>query len=164
VVLELGAGFSSLVLARVLLQADDGGQLVAIESDGEFAEMMSDELAASGLAGVATVVTAPMRRDHTGVRWYEREVVTLALDDRRPDVLMIDGPPGPSSADARRPALIELASRVESHATILIDDVDRPDERSQLDEWAAALPQHSFHVVDGHYAVGRPSGMWSTHP
>ena len=158
-VLELGAGLSTLLFARVLADHGDRGRLIAVESDGGYAAAVNRELGVRGLETRARVVSAPLGADGD---WYERAAVLEALGDERPDVLVVDGPPGDGGPDARRPALEVLGARLDSRATILLDDTQRPAEAGQLLEWAAAFPGHRFKVVDGTYAVGRPDGMWHT--
>jgi predicted O-methyltransferase YrrM len=160
-VLELGTGFSTLMLAGVVAQARHDVRLVAIEHDEMYADDLRHELRQRGIEARADVVTAKLTPKGRARQWYSRRSVRSALAGARPDVLIIDGPPGSSARGARHPAL-ELLPVLDPRATVLVDDVNRPEERADLDEWAAALPSHRFAIVDESYAIGRPHDMWNT--
>jgi len=159
-VLELGAGASTLLLGRKL--AACGGRVVAAESDAGYAARLQRWAGAEALP--VTVVHAPLvppagRADGSGTPWYELAPVRAALAGAPADVLVVDGPPGVTGPLARRPAagLAADAALVAPGATILVDDVDRPDEQALLDDLRRARPGHVWHRVDGTFAVGRPA-------
>ncbi len=134
-VLELGSGVSSIVLARRLQQAGRG-RLVALEHLPEHAERTRAELAAQGLADVATVLDAPLEDVVIGTdswSWYRLGAgVPPAID-----ALFVDGPPASTGTLARYPALPRLADRLTPGATVFVDDGDRPDEREMVRRWQA---------------------------
>lgn len=135
-IVECGAGFSTLVLARLLHTR--GGSLVSLEHDQTWATRVQGNLVAAGLAEIARVVLAPLEphplaRD--GLQWYAHR----ALRSLPPsiDLLLVDGPPAfePELALSRYPALPALAERLAPDATVVLDDIDRPGELRTLEAW-----------------------------
>lgn len=135
-VVECGSGTSTLFLGLALQQRGDGSRVVALESDADFAEETRGHLARAGVAGIATVVHAPLvEREITpgDTRlWFDTsalpEVGTI-------DLLFVDGPVGGTSHEARFPAYPFFADRLSDGATVVLDDTDRPDERSIVAQW-----------------------------
>lgn len=91
-IVECGAGFSTLVLARLLHTR--GGRLVSLEHDQTWATRVQSNLAAAGLTEIAQIAIAPLEphplaRD--GLQWYAQR----ALRSLPPsiDLLLVDGPP-----------------------------------------------------------------------
>ena len=151
-VLELGSGVSTIVIAR-RLQQSGRGHLVALEHLPEHAERTRAELAAQGLAAVASVIEAPLADVSVGAAtwsWYELAVGVPGVVD----ALFVDGPPGDTGSLARYPALPLLRDRLAPGATIFVDDGDRPDEREMVRRWQAE--------VDGLQAAHLPlaKGAW----
>lgn len=137
-VLELGAGASTVLLARLLAQ--EGGSLAALEHDAGWAAWVSARLAREGLDGTARVVHAPLApSDHAAANlpWYDVRSVATGLDGPAPDLVIVDGPPadGPGQGAARPPALPVLQERLAPGATVVLDDAVRPGESAVLDRW-----------------------------
>jgi len=132
-VVELGSGTSTVWLAYALEKA--GGRLVSLDHDPEYARRTRDLLDAHGLAAVAEVRTAPLSDlvvDGKNYRWYDVEQLA---DLRDIDLLLIDGPPAATGPDARFPAMHALESRLAPVATVVLDDVNRPDEQDAVRRW-----------------------------
>ena len=51
------------------------------------------------------------------------------------DLLIVDGPPGSTGTRARFPAYPLLSERLAPSALILVDDLQRSDERAVVDAW-----------------------------
>lgn len=140
IVLELGSGASTVVLARLLRELG-GGALVAVEHDMRWADRIRHQLAHERL-DAASVVFAPMGPHRDGwddAEWYAEAVLTAALPDRPLDVLVVDGPPAwqPGTEHARYPALPVLAGRLAPGAAVVLDDVERAGEQAVLERWRA---------------------------
>ncbi|HTW17954.1 MAG TPA: class I SAM-dependent methyltransferase [Nocardioides sp.] len=138
-VVECGSGTSTLFLGLALQQRGDGSRVVALESDAAFAEETRGHLARAGVAEIATVVHAPLvEREHTPGDhrlWFD----TSGLPDLDGiDLLFVDGPVGGSTHEARYPAYPFFADLLRDGATVVLDDTDRPDERSIVEKWASA--------------------------
>lgn len=139
-IVELGAGVSTWYIARLLRQV--GGHLTAVEHDDRWADQVESRLAREGLTDVASVVRAPLAPVSAGwpgeeAGWYDRGKVDEALDGRRIDLLVVDGPPAfrAGRAHARYPALPVLAPLLAEDHAIVLDDIDRTGEQEIVDVW-----------------------------
>jgi predicted O-methyltransferase YrrM len=152
-VVECGAGVSTLFVARLLRQRGRG-RLVTVEHDAGWADWVGRTLRAEGLDGLASVVHAPLGEDG----WYDRAPLEAALGDELVGVVLVDGPPAhaPGSEQARYPALPFFLPRLAPGAAVLLDDLWRPGEQAVRERWEAesdlvfAVPHDR-----GHVAVGR---------
>jgi predicted O-methyltransferase YrrM len=135
-VVECGAGFSTLVLARVLRAR--AGRLVSLEHDRAWATRVQTALAAAGLAEIARVALAPLEPHPlalNGLHWYAQRA--LPSLPPRIDLMLVDGPPAfePHLELSRYPALPALVERLAPDATVILDDIDRPGELHVLETW-----------------------------
>jgi predicted O-methyltransferase YrrM len=136
-IVELGAGVSTIVLARLVRER--GGRLTSLEHDEEWARVVRSQLEREELTEVATLLEAPLEPHALaldGAPWY-----AAASVERIPheiDLLLIDGPPayGEGMARSRYPALPALADRLSERAIVVLDDALRPGEREVIDRWA----------------------------
>lgn len=135
-VLELGSGASSVVIAAALEQ-NGGGRLVTIEQDEHFARRTRAALDRQGWSNVVDVVHAPIADvtiAGTSWKWYD----SSALPDLdQIDVLIVDGPHRELQPMARYPALPMLFDRISPDAVIVVDDAHRKDERMAIERWTA---------------------------
>jgi hypothetical protein len=153
-VVECGAGISTLFLARLLRQRGRG-RLVSVEHDERWVDWVARALAAEGLEGHALVVHAPLTGEEG---WYDRERVDAAVGDGPIGVLLVDGPPACSTelAGARYPALPHFAARLAADAAVVVDDLWRPGEREVVRRWEAETPlRFELRPDRGHIAIGR---------
>jgi hypothetical protein len=138
-VFECGSGSSSAAVAHCLEKLGQG-RLVSVDHDPAFADRTREMLRQRGIIDRATIVTAPlMDREVNGkvLRWYGPQYLPLLTDPI--DVLLVDGPPGPSGPRARYPAVPLLKPHLAPHCCIFLDDGDRPDERAIAQAWAQEL-------------------------
>ena len=56
----------------------------------------------------------------------------------------MDGPPGVVGPDARYPAIPLLRAQLAASACIVLDDLQRPDERHAAEAWAEELPDFAL--------------------
>ena len=132
--LECGSGTSTLFLARAL-QLKGSGRLIALEHIEEFLEPTIEALKRHGLDDVAEVRHAPLTEveiDGGTYLWYDASSI---LDIGDIDLLIVDGPPGSTGTWARFPAYPLLNERLARSALILVDDLQRSDERAVVDAW-----------------------------
>jgi len=138
-VVEASSGVSTLILAYAL-RMTGSGRVVSLEHDLEYARRTQALIESHGLKDVALVVHAPLRAveiDSESWRWYDLDAVPR---DQPIDFLVIDGPPHSTQPTARFPALPLLWSRLNAGAKIVLDDGNRPDERTAVDKWKARYP------------------------
>ncbi|MEV6601906.1 class I SAM-dependent methyltransferase [Actinoplanes sp. NPDC051346] len=147
-VVELGAGSSTLVLARAVRLTE--GRLVSVEHDAGFAEAMNRRLRAAGLDDRATVRHVPLTaipaasvqagRHRAPSEWYDLETLRAAVP-KNIDLLVVDGPPAGEQADVlvREPAVRVLRDRLAASFSIYLDDAEREPEREILAMWESQL-------------------------
>ena len=148
VVVELGSGVSTLLMAQVLDQ-QKSGQLITIDHDAHFAER-TQALHKAEVAHRTHMIVAPLTRKQfgrTATEWYDRSVVDRALGDERIDLLVIDGPPD-THAWSRWPALEVLLPYLSDGAVALLDDGRERHEREAAFRWAREHPSLALYWLD----------------
>lgn len=132
-IVECGSGSTTVILAYAL-RALGKGRVYSLEHEAEFVEATRRTLAEHGLSEWAEVIHAPLVDvdiDGTSWRWYDPSTVP----DGTIDLLLVDGPPGPTGPLARYPAMPVLADRLSPDAVIMLDDADRDEERAIKKRW-----------------------------
>lgn len=139
VIVECGSGSSSVWLGYVLERMGKG-RVIALEHDERYLETSRDLIRAHGLEDYVEVRHAPLepwRDGEDAYSWYALD----ALDDIYGiDLLLVDGPPGPTGPQARYPAVPILLSRCSPEVMIVLDDTVRDEERAISDRWLAEYP------------------------
>lgn len=135
-VVELGAGVSTIVLAR--LMRERGGHVTSVEHEPGWAAFVRRQLEREELTEVATPLAAPLEPHPLaldGAPWYARTAV--AELPRAIDLLLVDGPPGYGEGmeRSRYPALPVLEDRLSRNAMVILDDATRPGEQDILERW-----------------------------
>jgi predicted O-methyltransferase YrrM len=139
VVLDLGSGVSTLVLAK----SSPDAKIFSIDHLSEFAEKTKTLLADHQISNVELRV-APLQPHAMGIDWYE----VSALDDiEKIDLLFIDGPPGSKNEKARHPVLSQCLSKLSPGAVIVLDDAGREGERELADMFLQALPGYELEFL-----------------
>lgn len=139
IILDLGSGMSTLVLAKSAPTA----KVISIDNSAEFAQKTRQMLSLHGVVN-ADVRVAPLTAHASGVDWYE---ISQLEDVNNIDLLFIDGPPGSKNDRARHPALAECLSKLSPRAIIVIDDASRDGEKDLAHEFAEALPSHTLEFL-----------------
>lgn len=141
-VVELGAGASTLILARALALAN-GGELTSYDQHGTFVRATADWIADHGLA--AQLRHAPLVPAPAGwpALWYD-----LAGVPERIDLLVIDGPPW-TLHPLVRGAAETLFDRIAPGGTIMLDDAARPGERIVAAHWRRRWPDIAWRFRHG---------------
>jgi len=139
VILDLGSGMSTLVLAKSAPQA----KIISVDNSEEYAEKTRKLLAAHAITNVEIRV-APLTAHHSGVEWYDTSVLG---DISEIDLLFIDGPPGSKNNQARLPAVAECLKKLKTNAVIVIDDAARDDEQVMAEKFAQVLPTHTLEFL-----------------
>lgn len=138
VVVELGSGVGSIVLARLLRER--GGELMSVEHQPGWAGFVRSQLEREELGSTATVITAPLVAHPAsldGAPWYDGS--QLGALPERIDLLLVDGPPGYGEGmrRSRYPAMSVLGERVGPGGMIVLDDAKRAGERQIIERWEA---------------------------
>ncbi|MFP4321515.1 MAG: class I SAM-dependent methyltransferase [Anaerolineales bacterium] len=138
VVLELGAGVSTLIIAYALKELGSG-RVIAIDHLEAHASLIGAQLEQHGVADVAEVIHAPLQPIEINGQqwqWYAQDALT---DVTRVSLLVVDGPPQYNSPHGlvRYPAMPLLWERLAPDALIMLDDIKRTDEAEILQRWLA---------------------------
>jgi hypothetical protein len=130
-VVELGSGASTVILALALERFSPGARFVSVEDEPAYAPDTE------GLS--VSLRPAPL------TDWYDRR----ALDDLHDiDLLFIDGPKTRNGQLVRYPALPFFYERLSDHASVVLDDAKRAEERETIRRWAEEFPDFSVTVLD----------------
>lgn len=160
IVVELGAGATSLVCAKALEQ-NGGGRLISFDQHPGFVDATRDWIAAEGAS--ADLRWAPLNRKVEGWpgQWYAVRDLPEQID-----LLIIDGPPWSIHPFVRGAAEC-LFDRLSPGGMVLLDDAWRPGERIVARRWQDRWPEMSFQRVRGSTKgtlVGRKSTQGDTLP
>lgn len=142
VVVELGAGASTLVCAKALT-FHGGGTLVSYDQHADFVKATADWLRQEGVE--ADLRHAPLSRnngDWPG-SWYELHDLPDVID-----LLIIDGPPW-TVHPLVRGAADALFERLGPGGMVLLDDAARPGERMIARRWKKEWPDIEFRYARG---------------
>jgi predicted O-methyltransferase YrrM len=159
VILECGSGVSTLIVCYCLSR-NGSGHVYSLDHMDEYAQITRDTLHLHHLSEYGTVYVADLVDVHIDDRemtWYNPEVLGSISDI---DLLIVDGPPGHLSKMARYPAIPILLNKLKEGAIILVDDYDRPDEKSMVKEWCDKYGftiLHEYDVEKGACALRRIS-------
>ena len=142
VVVELGAGATTLVCARAL-ERNGQGRLISFDQHAGFVDATKTWLAQEGVD--AEIHYAPLSASVGGWRgrWYDLH----NLPDRI-DLLIIDGPPW-SVHPFVRGAAESLFDRLTPGGMVLLDDAARPGERIVARRWRTNNQDMTFERVSG---------------
>jgi predicted O-methyltransferase YrrM len=149
VVVELGSGVSTLLLASILRRRGFG-RLYSFDHDHGFAAETEARLDRAGVADRVDLVVVPLRRQmfrDTATLWYDSRTLLDALPPGPIDLLIIDGPP--STEDwARWPAVEVLQPLFADDAVVLLDDGRQRRERSAALRWTRDHPELELYWLD----------------
>ena len=140
VVLDLGSGLSTLILAK----SAPAARIVSVDNSPEFAAKTTHILRSHNITNVDLRV-APLNAHSSGVDWYQSSALA-GIDEI--DLLFIDGPPGSKNPHARHPAFDECLHLLSPRAIVIIDDIGRDGERELAQKFADALPNHTLEFLD----------------
>lgn len=137
VVVELGAGASTLVCAKAM-QQNGQGKLFSFDQHADFVAATGEWLASEGVE--AQIRCAPLTATIEGWpgRWYELDHLPDQID-----LIIIDGPPWAVHPFVRGAAEI-LFKRLAPGGIILLDDAARPGERVVAKRWRRKWPEINF--------------------
>jgi predicted O-methyltransferase YrrM len=146
-ILELGSGVSTVVMAYALEEIGEG-HIVSLEHDKEYMDRTLAELDRHGLASWVDLRHAPLKPVNIEGNewiWYDTNILG---DLDRIDMVVVDGPPFETQTMARYPALPVVAARLSPSAVVVLDDADRRDERRCLKRWREEFPDLDLELRD----------------
>ena len=140
---EFGAGISTLVMARLKRLNKLDMEIVVIESDQEWLNLVQGFLKEEGLESMAQLVHAPLLDTDvfykSKTKWYDRQAIYSALEGKpAPDLVLVDGPFAYNQElrYARYPAWERLKEKMGPSFTFFLDDINREGEKEILEKWA----------------------------
>lgn len=158
-VLELGCGSSTVVLARQCAGLGGEARVVSVEERPLFAARTSRVLRRHDLHDRVSFVVSPVVRTSIG-RWsgfcYEMAEagIASAMAGSRAELVLIDGPMSAWTmrGDCRYGTLPLIRRWLADGAIVLVDDANRRQERGIIERWTAERlfqPVRSYPVGDG---------------
>lgn len=152
--IECGSGTSTLFLALAVQQYGLDTRLVSLEHQRDYAEGTRALLAEHGVGHLVDVRHAPLMStpldDHAGP-WYDPAAYADLHDI---GLAFVDGPPGDVGRHARYPMVPLLRDRLADSCAILLDDMNRADERGVGERWMAQLDGFSYRFLPLARGVG----------
>lgn len=136
VVVELGAGATSLVIAKAL--SARGGALHSYDQHEPFVAQMRRWLSEHGLEAAFSHAPLVQRQADWPGLWYRLPVIPDTID-----MLVIDGPPWTVHPFVRG-AAERLFPRIAPGGTVLLDDAARPGERIIARRWRRSWADFTF--------------------
>jgi predicted O-methyltransferase YrrM len=145
-VLELGSGSSTLLIARSLELMDGNPcEHIAVDHEPRFLDITRRQLELNNLAHRVHFWLCPLGHvPGTDRLWYQG--LAEKLEGKTIDLLLVDGPPGSLQRDSRFPALPMLARFISDRCIVILDDAAREDEQSIAKRWAASFPEFSLEI------------------
>jgi hypothetical protein len=138
VVLELGAGVTTLYLAKALKIYGIDGHIYSVGENAEWLELVKSQLEKEGVGDFVTLIQATAQQYDEG-RWYSyEEIETILPMGLSVDSLIIDGPTayGKGQGNNRYLALPKLYKYLsKGRRLIYLDDTDREGEKRIIKRW-----------------------------
>jgi len=127
--------------------------MISFDHDEQWLQFLRASLEREGLTNYIEFVYAPLTSCKTALdntTWYDTGLVEKYTKGKSFDMLLVDGPPAyePSIARSRYPALPCVIDKLADHASIYLDDANRPGEQFILDKWSNDFPSIQF-VIKG---------------
>jgi Methyltransferase domain len=172
VILELGAGLSTVFLARFArYRGFAGTRIVSVDNDEAWLALVTEYLEREDLQGHVdlvharriswqpseTAATAPDRAWDFELpdKWYDPSAIRDALRGDKVDMMLVDGPKGRGTI-TRYPALAELIGELGDGCTVVLDDAQRAPEQEIVARWEELSGMEFQLQPEVKLAVGRP--------
>lgn len=142
VVLELGSGSSTALIAAILEQMGlTNTRHIAVDHLAPYLDATRQNVELQDLNRKVEYWHCPLEEPGgNGVaHWYSD--LPAKLGDTKIDLLVVDGPPGATQPEARRPALEVLRPFLSPGAIVILDDTTRPEEGKILEKWKEQYPE-----------------------
>lgn len=135
--LEFGSGISTLYFAEMAKKY--GGMLVSVEQNLEWIEIVKGYLRQSNTEDFVEFIHAPivpLPAASLTSEWYDREVLSSILGDRKFDLILVDAPISRARHfHARLPAGEFIENYLEEDFAIFLDDIHRKGEQQIAQRW-----------------------------
>lgn len=134
IILELGGGYSTVILDRVIKRYKLPTIIISVDHKNEYIEQTA------GLVGATNNVEYVLAElvEDDGYAWYNTKPILKVLGKRKANLMIVDGPPESTNKYARLPALARMRGGLSKDYAIILDDAGRGDERHAVDTWLSA--------------------------
>lgn len=157
-VVEFGSGMSTIFIGELLKR--QGGRLISIEHDAEYARAQQQSLKKFEIEDFVDLRVAPIsekRHAPFNLPWYQSDI----LDDiDTVDLVIVDGPPMAIGDEVRYPGVAMFADRLSPGGAIILDDADRPGEKSIEKQMRETFPKMLYrraHTIKGALIIEQPN-------
>jgi len=134
-VLELGSGYSTLVMAASMRKVGLSGKITSLDHHAKYLEQTRSLLCANGLDSYVDLRLAPLKEvtlDGYSGPWYDE----LALQFDKPiDMVLVDGPPAILHPHIRFPTLPMIWKSCRKGCRIFLHDAHRKAEKRIVETW-----------------------------
>ncbi|HEY4057773.1 MAG TPA: class I SAM-dependent methyltransferase [Kofleriaceae bacterium] len=166
-ILELGAGISTILMARLIVRNKLDAKVTSIEHDAGWVSAVTELLAGEGLSDVVDIVHAPLVACEDALEnnlWYDRTTLASRVTGEF-DLALVDGPPAWEQGKglARYPAGPFLEAHLGERCAIYLDDVERLGERLVMGKWNARA-RWGLKVQHGSFAYAARGPAYFTEP
>ena len=146
-IIECGSGVSTLIIAYLLKQRGSG-HLYTLEHDKVYAEKTRQQLLRNDLTDYVTIIEKEMsnyKLNNKEWLWYN---ISDLDEDLKVDLLIVDGPPFQIQPKSRYPAIPLLNKYLKNQAIVLIDDCNREDDKSVVEQWTREFSYYAKEWID----------------
>lgn len=149
VILELGSGSSTVIVARALQTLGNPPELhVAIDHDVRYLRNTIQLARANGVEQFVRFEHCPLAPiAGYALPWYSNVPETVGR--AQIDLVIVDGPPAyeRGKENSREPALSVLRPFLSKRAVVILDDANRQAEGRILDRWLQEYPEFSLRRI-----------------
>lgn len=143
VILELGSGISTILIARLIRRNKlRDVSLISVEHDNEWLSFVRNGLKSEGLAELVEFVHAPLVDCGLALdsnKWYSTDVLKDFLTKKscKLDSVIVDGPPAWSKEleYSRYPAFPFFIDFLKADCSFFLDDINRNGEKEIIEKW-----------------------------
>jgi len=151
-VLEFGAGWSSIVIARALSRVNQGGRLTSLDNTDRFCGAPWKEVrTVPNVDPVLSISDLRLRVGLEGLSYGYSAIPQVAARRGPFDFLFIDAPPG---VYGRYGTVFSVKRHLATGAVIVLDDAARRDEIAAVKKWTALLGGLECQVHDTAFSRG----------
>ena len=172
-IIEFGSGTSTALLAKtveVLAQRAQTAvaessistvntKIVTFEHDRHYYAKTLQLLKARGLESLVQLINAPLVEWCEGEQtylYYDCQATLSQLANQNTEhqlriLVLVDGPPGSTSVNARYPAIPFVFSTLARHLIdVVLDDASRPEEKQVISLWKHFWEQRAYRFSENH--------------
>lgn len=141
-IIEFGGGLSTLAIAKFALLNKIDLEIITIENNEGYADLLKNILNNEGLSPFVKVIVAPLNESKLSLNnltWYDESIVNESISNTQFDCIIVDGPEAWNSQNelSRHPAFPSLEGHIAPNFSLFVDDTFRNGEQLILSKWAA---------------------------